>query len=162
MPATLQADTPFTLGNYPPQIQQAVLAVEACGVQDLVLPITFATANNAVLFTVPTGLRVQIEKVFWEVTTSWTGGSSSAIGLSSSNVAYNTAGDLLGGASGDVLATLVSTTASGFCGTTGTKLTTQGLVVLVAADTVKFNRITSAFTVGAGNVHLKVCVLPAN
>lgn len=113
--------------------------------------IAFGTANNAVLFTVPDGLKLALSRAWWEVTTGFTGGTSSAIGLSSSNSAYSTAGDLLGGASGDLAATLV---AGQIGGTIGAKFGSNGVVVLSAADTVKFNRIASVYTAGAGFVHL--------
>lgn len=117
----------------------------------LKLAIAFGTADAAVLFTTPdTGYKLNVERLFWEVTTGFTGGSSSAIGVSSSNAAYNTKGDLLGGASGDVAATLVSGIKGG---TIGAKFGSNGVVVLVAGDTLRFDRITSAFTAGAGFVH---------
>jgi hypothetical protein len=128
-------------------------------VVDLILPITFATAASAVLYTVPTGWRLDIVGSFWEVTTSWTGGSSSAIGLSSSNAGLSTSGNVLGGSGGDVAATLVSTGALAK-GTVGAGLYKPG-AVLVGGDTIKFNQITSAFTAGAGNAHVSVNVLLA-
>ena len=110
---------------------------------DLVLPVTFATADVAVLYTLPTGCRLQIVSSFWEVTLAWTGGSSSAIGVSSSNAGMSTAGDVLGGASGDVLATLVATGAFAK-GTVGAKIG-KPAASLSPGETLKFNRITSAF-----------------
>jgi len=121
-------------------------------VVDLKIPVDFNATDAQVLFTVPTGFRLRPTRPFIEVTTPWTGGASSAIGLSSSNAAYNTKGDLLGGASGDVLAGLTN----GMRGTIGAKVASLGLVVLVATDTVRFDRITSAFTAGVGIVHLPV------
>jgi hypothetical protein len=122
------------------------------------LPISYATADAEVLFTVPTAMTIAIQPYcMWEVTTAWTGGSSSAIGISSSLSPHDTAGDIHGGASGDVLATLV----------VGYKVGTQGAsftaapkcVVLTAGATIKFNRITSAFTAGAGYIHLPAVVV---
>jgi hypothetical protein len=121
---------------------------------DLTFPIAFGTADAAVLYTVPTGCRLHVRRGYWEVATGFTGGSSSAIGLSSSNAAYNTKGDLLGGAGGDVAATLV---AGIIPGTIGAK--TAAGVILVAGNTVRFDRITSAFTAGAGFAHLIADVL---
>lgn len=117
----------------------------------LKIPFTFATADAAVLFAIPAGLKIEIGKVFWETTVTFAGGASSKIGLKSSNAAYNTAGDLLGGSSGD--GTLASTTP--YSGTIGTKIA-AGPVVLIAADTVIFNRMTSAFTSGSGFVHMSI------
>ena len=126
-------------------------------VVDMVFPIGFGTADATVLFTVPTNARLLVRRGYWAVTTGFTGGSSSSIGLSSSNAAYNTKGDLLGGAGGDVAATLVA----GACipGTIGAK--TAAGIFLNAGDTIKFNQITSAFTAGAGFAHL-VCDVLAN
>ena len=118
------------------------------------LPIGFATADAATLFTVPAGFRLQLDPLFWEVTADWTGGSSSAIGISSADAPHETKGDLLGGATGNVLADL--TAAIGKTqGTKGVSFTTTppGVVVLEATDTIRFDRITSAFTAGAGFVH---------
>lgn len=115
-------------------------------------PIAAATADAEVLYTVPANLSISIQSVLWEVTTAFTGGASSAIGLSSSLAPHETKGDVHGGAAGDVLATL----------TVGFKRGTQGLsftaapnsVVLTAGATIRFDRITSAFTAGAGYVHI--------
>lgn len=116
------------------------------------LPISYATADAEVLYTVPANRSIRIVDALWEVTTAWTGGTSAAIGLSSSLAPHDTAGDVHGGASGDVLATLVV----GFKrGTVGVSISAApNCIVLTAASTIKFNRITSAFTAGAGYVHL--------
>ena len=121
------------------------------GMVSLILPITYATADAAVLLTFPTGAEFRIWECFWRVTTGFTGGSSSAIGLSSTKSGFSTKGDLLGGAAGDVTATL---------GTAGTKLGTIGAKldgddkrsIFVATETLRFDAITSAFTAGAGSV----------
>jgi len=123
---------------------------------DITAAIGFGTADAAVLYTVPTGFRLILGVPFHNVTTSWTGGSSSAIGLSSSNGGLSTAGDLLGGATGDVAAGLLSTGAYAK-GTVGAKIGKPG-AVLIAAETVIFNRITSVFTAGASTVHIPVFV----
>jgi len=124
----------------------------------LKLPIDFSLADAAVLYTIPTLINgasaVRIDKVYWEVTTSFTGGASSAIGISSNNTGYATKGDLIGGASGDVAATLVSTGLTYKGGTLGAKFGSNGIVALVAGNTIRFDRITSAFTAGAGYVHI--------
>lgn len=133
--------------------------LRADGSLDVALAVSSATLNNAVLWTVPAGFELFVPGSAWEVTVSFTGGSSSAIGLSSSNAGLATAGDLLGGASGDVLATLVSTGAK-YKGTKGTKVGLPG-AVLVGGDTVLFNRVTSAFTAGSGFGHLFPTVLRA-
>lgn len=116
---------------------------------DLKIPVAFGTADATVLLTIPVGFRLQIVRSFWEATVAFTGGASSAIGIDSSNANSNTAGDLLGGATGDVAAAL-GTGALG--GTVGAKIASSP--ILVAADTIKFNRITSAFTAGSGFAHV--------
>lgn len=118
--------------------------------------ISYANADADVLYTVPANMTLYVlPNVIWEVTTGWTGGTSSAIGLSSSATGFTTKGDLHGGASGDVAATLVT----GFKrGTAGAKIASPG-VVLPAGSTIRFDRITSAFTAGAGNVIIPVMTL---
>lgn len=155
MPAALP--TYDQCANYPPALAQAVTGA---GRFTLTLPITFALADAAVLYTVPAGMRISLERAFWEITTSFTGGSSSAIGISSSNTNYNTKGDLLGGASGDVAAVVIST-GNPFKGTVGAKAATQGLIILVAGDTIRFDRVTSVFTAGVGLVHIPCTIIPS-
>ena len=113
------------------------------------------------LFTVPTGVRLAIHRAGWDVDTSWTGGSSSAIGLSSSNAAYNTKGDIQGGAGGDLAAAM---TGPGFRGGSaiGAKFATNGFIVLVGGDTIRFDRIVSAYTAGSGRAQLWCSILPSS
>lgn len=126
----------------------------------LKLPIGFATLDGAAILTVPAGFALRLAGLpFYDITTAFTGGTSSAIGVASSVAGYVTAGDILGGATGDVEAGL---TAGVKPGTVGTKLDTaaerQGLV-LVALDTLTFERIASAFTAGAGFVCVPVAIM---
>jgi hypothetical protein len=119
----------------------------------LKLAVGFATADAAVLFTVPAGKRLSIDRTFWEVTADWTGGTSSAIGASSATAPHDTKGDLLGGAGGDVAADLQA--ADGVTGgTVGASFGSNGVVVLDAADIIRFDRIVDAFTAGAGFIHV--------
>lgn len=123
----------------------------------LYLPFTFATADGATLLTVPTGCVLKLDSAHWKITTAMTGGSSSAIGVAATGA--TTAGDILGGSSGDVAATLTAGTKAG---TVGTLMDTDAELharLLVAGDTVTFERITSAFTAGAGAVGLVVDIL---
>lgn len=124
---------------------------------DIKIPVTFALADAAVLYTVPTGFRLRPGTSFWEPTANWTGGSSSAIGISSSNAGASTKGDLLGGAGGDVAATLVASAV--FAGTVGAKVPAAPGLVLVGGNMLRFDRVTSAFTAGTGFVHVPVTVL---
>jgi len=124
----------------------------------LKLAIDYTLADAAVLYTVPTGLTIAMfSNAMWQVTTAWTGGTSSAIGISSSNSGYSTKGDVHGGASGDLLATLTV----GFKqGTVGAKVSAAPkCVVLTAGDTIRFDRIASVFTTGAGYIHLPFFVV---
>lgn len=127
----------------------------------LKLPIAFGLTDGATILTVPTGLALKlVAEPFWEVTTGWTGGTASTIGVASSQAGYNTAGDLLGGAAGDATATLG--TAGVKPGTIGVKLDTlaeRQAFVLNAADTLTYEEITSAYTVGAGFVCLPVAIM---
>lgn len=124
---------------------------------DLKLAVGFAKADAAVLYTVPVGFTLQLGVPWWEVTTSWTGGTNSAIGLSSSNAGLSTKGDLLGGAGGDVAATIVSTGALAK-GTVGAQIG-KPPAVLQAGDTIRFDRVVDAFTAGAGFAHVPVHLL---
>lgn len=130
------------------------------GLRLLSMPVTFATADAAVLATVPTGAVLMLEELYWTIGTNWTGGSSSAIGVSSNKSGYSTKGDLLGGATGNVLAEL-TTALSPTLGTIGAGFDTlaKRRKLLVAGDTIRFDRITSVFTAGAGAVNAKISLL---
>jgi hypothetical protein len=126
------------------------------------LAIGFATADAALLLTVLEGFALRmVEYPFWEVTADFTGGASSAIGVSTNKASYNTKGDLLGGATGDVAAGL---TAGVKVGTMGVKLDTPAerqALILVEGDAIRFDRITSVFAAGAGFVRLPVVLATA-
>jgi hypothetical protein len=124
---------------------------------DLKLAVDFNKADAAVLYTVPAGFTLQIGVPWWEVTTPFAGGAASAIGLSSSNAGLNTKGDILGGAGGDVAATLVATGQLAK-GTKGTKIGTPSALI-VAGETIRFDRITSVFTSGVGFAHVPVYLI---
>lgn len=122
---------------------------------DLVLPVGFATADAAVLYTAPTGAIILPMHAWWDVSVAWTGGTSSAIGLSSDAAGAATQGDLLGGAGGDLLADL---TIGAFRGSPGAVIG-QPPTAIVAAEVLRFDRIVSAFTAGAANAHVLARVL---
>lgn len=158
MPQTLP--TRDQLATFPPAIADMLINATAGMLHGtLALPITFATANNAVLFTVPAGYRMQVVDAAWEPLVSWTGGASSAIGLGTSNAGYPAAGALLGGASGDVLAGLTATPATPLKRTIGSAVAAG--VWLIAGDTIRFNQITSAFTAGTGFAHVFYRLVPS-
>lgn len=123
------------------------------GAVDLACPIAYTTADGAVLLTIPTGARFKLESAHWEVTTGFTGGAASAIGVASTTM--STAGDILGGSGGDVAATLVAGAA--IPGTVGGKLDALSEIhanLFGAAEAFTLERIASAFTAGVGKVHL--------
>lgn len=117
---------------------------------DLKMATIFSLADAAVLFTVPTGFRLRPTRPFHEITANWTGGTNSAVGVSSNSALANTKGDLLGGAGGDIAAGMLA--ANVFTGTTGAKIGSQ--VVLVAGNTIRWDRIVDAFTAGTGFLHV--------
>jgi hypothetical protein len=119
---------------------------------DIPLAISKDLADAAVLYKIEKGLRLLVEQIFWEIVTGFTGGTSSAIGLSASVAPHTTKGDLLGGAAGDVAATLVAGVRAG---TLGVSFSADPKLVVLDEDTeIRFDRITSAFTAGAGYVHI--------
>jgi hypothetical protein len=123
------------------------------------LPIAFGDADHDAILTVPAGFVMRLIGLpFWEITTGFAGGSSSAIGIATDITGYDTAGDILGGAAGDVAATLV---AGIIPGTIGPKLDTEAerqALVFQGGDLVTYEEITSAFTSGAGFVCLPVAI----
>lgn len=128
----------------------------------LKLAVDKTLADNATLFTCPTGVRLKPREAYWDVTVSWSGGTSSAIGVHASPTGWTTKGDILGGASGDLAATLVSTNAR-MVGTVGAQLDTyaHGRLILVAADTLNYDKIASTYTAGSGFVRV-LCDVLAN
>lgn len=147
-----------SIANFPPAQADAMMTLFNQGMPFwLTLAFTSATADAAVLYTVPTGYRMFIHRTCWEIIADMTGGASSAIGLSSSATGFTTKGDLLGGAAGDVAATLVAGIKGG---TLGADFASNGVIVLPAAATIRFDRITSAFTAGSGQAHLQISMLP--
>lgn len=124
---------------------------------DLAMPFTYATADGATLFTVPAGCYLRVVRGYWEVTTAFAGGSSSAIGLASDQTGHTSAGDLLGGSGGDVEATLI--VGDYIEGTVGADQAAG--IILAPGKLVTFERITSAFTSGVGIAHL-VCEVLKN
>jgi|688.fasta_scaffold120395_2 hypothetical protein len=131
------------------------------GTANIVLPFTFATADAAVMLTVPAGCLLLLRKFYWTIAADMTGGASSAIGVSSSKTGFTTKGDLLGGATGDVAAALTAAL-SPANGTIGAKMDTVAelhTTLWKAADIIRFDRITSAFTAGSGAVNVVADIL---
>lgn len=159
MPNTLQVPSFANSLHVPENGKSLVNLFENGAPQWLALPVDFNTADAAALFTVPIGYRLYLSRLFWEVSVAFTGGSSSAIGVSSDATGFTTKGDLLGGATGDVLATLTTGIKGG---TLGTKFGSNGVVVIPAGKVLRFDRITSAFTAGSGLVHVHASILPTS
>lgn len=126
-------------------------------IADISLPIAFGTADATALATLPTGFFGRVARGYWHVTASFTGGTASTIGLSSDQTGFSTKGDILGGAAGDVAATLVQTGAGKMAGTIGAKIAAG--VFLNGGQILRFDAITSAFTAGTGFAHLIFDVL---
>jgi hypothetical protein len=126
----------------------------------LSMPITFETADAAALLTVPAGALLLPRDFWWTISADFTGGASSAIGVSTDHTGYDTKGDFLGGATGDLAAALTAALSPTF-GTIGGAWTTltERQLILQPAEIVRFDRITSAFTAGSGNVEMIAYVL---
>jgi hypothetical protein len=128
------------------------------------LPVAFGMADGATIWTIPEGFAVRASGLpYWEVTAAWTGGSSSAIGIASSRTGFTAAGAVLGGAGGDVLATLVAGIAAGTIGTGFDSLAEIQAALFEEGDTFTYEEITSAFTAGSGFVcmPIHIAVAPA-
>jgi hypothetical protein len=125
-----------------------VTSAAGAGIVTLKLACSYTTADAAVLFTVPAGHNLRVNRVYWNNTTAWTGGTNSAIGASSSNASYATKGDLQGGAGGDLTAAMGAGIKPGSAA--GAAFGSNGVVVLVPGDTIRFDRIASVYTAGAG------------
>lgn len=128
--------------------------LRCCGGINLRIPYDYTIADAGILYTFPTSVIFEQHWPSWgDITTSFTGGTVSSIGWSSSNkTGLTTKGDLLGGASGDLAATLVA--ASGVRGTLGNNQnsisTWRTRTLWVAGNTIRFDRIVSAYTAGVG------------
>lgn len=121
----------------------------------LVVQVSHETVDDGVLYTLPSDVRMQlVGRPFADVSVSFASVGGAALGISSSNAAYNTDGDLFGGASGSLSAALAAGLRGG---TIGAKLASSGLVVLVGGDTIKANLFTSTFEAGAAKVYFPVC-----
>lgn len=126
------------------------------------LAVSAALANNAVIHTVPEGFALRLAGLpYWEVVTPWTGGSSSAIGISSSRTGFTADGALLGGAAGDVLAGLTAGIRPGTIGTGVDTIAEQYAGLFVEGDTFIYDEITSAFTAGDGFACIPIAIAVA-
>ncbi len=127
---------------------------------DLKAAIGFALADNATLVTVPVGFLISTVRPFLEIVTQFAGGTNAAIGVSASVVPFSTAGDIIGGAGGELTAALTA----GMRGKLGTALAaalagTGQPFTLAAGGILKWNKIVDSFTSGAGFLHVPVTQL---
>lgn len=126
---------------------------------DLVIPVTFANTDNQQLVLVPTPMTLLpvYAGIFLEVVTAWAGGATPTVGLSFTNgTVTRTKGNLAGGAAGNGAFTFVTyqqlTLGSQYSIAAGT----TNAVVLGPGSTILWDRITSAYTSGTGNIHIPV------
>jgi len=119
---------------------------------DIAIPISYANTDAERLVIAPTNSLLAIGRCYWEVTADFTGGTASAIGISSDAAPHSTKGDILGGSGGDVAATLVAS-AGKQLGTVGADYA-GGILIHGGDSPARFDRITDAFTAGTGFFHL--------
>jgi hypothetical protein len=126
----------------------------------LSFPFTWETADAAALLTMPAGAYLWPARLWWKITADMTGGAGSTIGVSTDVTGYDVKGDLLGGAAGDAAAALTAALSPAL-GTIGAKWDTvpEKRFMLRPADVLRFDRITSAFTAGAGSVEMTALVV---
>lgn len=122
-------------------------------------PIAFGQADNATIFTVPEGFALRPAGMpYWEVTTGFDGGTSSALGINSAKTGFTADGAILGGTGGDVAATLVAGIVAGTIGGGMDSLAELQAALFEEGDIFRINEITDAFTAGAGFFCMPVVV----
>lgn len=144
-----------------PQVHANASGVEENNGGDLYaikIAVDYTLADATVLFTVPFRSVMIPDSAFVEVTTGFTGGTSSAVGISSSQTAYTTKGMLMGGSAG--LLTAVIGTATIVRGTQGTGITASpNVIVLEKGATIRWDLIASQYAAGAGFIHMAFRVI---
>jgi len=124
------------------------------GASDIIIPFTYATADAAILYTFPTGAIFQLLTAFYDVSTTFAGGTNSGIGVSSSNLTgFTTKGDLIA----ETVAAALGSSAAINPGTVGAvmdTLTELKTALFTAGKTVRHDRTTDAFTSGVATLHL--------
>jgi hypothetical protein len=136
-----------------------VRADKACVLK---IPVAAAMDDNETIFTVPAGFALRLAALpYWEVTTGFTGGTGSALGVNSTKTGYTADGALLGGTGGDVAATLVAGVVPGTIGGGLDSLAELQAALFVEDDEFRVNEITDAFTAGAGFVCVPVVIAAA-
>ncbi len=119
------------------------------GSVNLELPIARTMADHTALLTLPTGAVFRLEYAHWRITTGFTGGSSAAIGIQSTTL--STAGDILGGASGELTAVIGA--AGVVAGTVGAKMDTDVEIqanLFTAGEVFYFEKVADTYAAGAG------------
>ncbi len=125
----------------------------------LSLAATKDTLDAATLFTVPVGAKIHPREAWWETTQTFNG-TTPKLGVHASPTGWDTPGDILGGATGDT----VASTDSRMAGTIGAALDTRenGRLIMIAADTFKFDIVSGSLsTQGATKVRI-LCDVFAN
>lgn len=117
------------------------------------IPVDFSIVDATVLFVVPFRSILLPDSTFLEIVTGFTGGTSSAVGLSSAQAPYTTKG-MLGGGSGGYLTAVIGS-AGIVRGIQGTGFTAApNIMLLEAGSNIRWDLIASQYTAGAGFVHL--------
>jgi len=126
---------------------------------DLVIPVTFANTDGQQLVLSPAEMTILpvYAGIFIEVVTPWAGGVAPTIGLSFSNgTVPRLKGNLAGGVAGNGAFTYVTyrqlTLGQQYFIGAGT----SDAVVLGPGSQIFWDRITSAYTSGTGNIHIPV------
>lgn len=126
------------------------------------LPVSAANDDGDTIGTIPEGFAVRLTGLpYWETTDGWTGGDSSAIGIAASRTGFTAAGALLGGAAGDIAATLVAGIAAGTVGSALDSFAELQAALFEEGDEFTYEEITSAFTAGEGFACLPVIIATA-
>lgn len=123
------------------------------------IPIAFGMADAEAIETIPEGFALRLTgHPYWEIVTPFAGGVASTIGISTDLTGYDTKGDILGGAAGDSTAVESAGIA---VGTQGGQLNDNvgfNDILMEEGKKFRYDRITSAYTAGAGFVRIPVAV----
>jgi len=123
------------------------------------IPIGFAMGDAAAIETIPEGFALRLTgHSYWEITTPFAGGTGSKIGISTDLTGYDTKGDILGGAAGDGTAVESAGIAVGTAGGELNDHVRLHDILLEEGKKLRFDRITDAYTAGAGFVRVPVAV----
>jgi len=123
------------------------------------VPVDYTKADGAAIETIPEGFVLRLTgHAYWQITTPFAGGTGSTIGISTNITGYDTKGDILGGAAGD--STKVES-AGVDPGTQGGEMVDEVAfhdLLFIEGSELQYDRITDAYTAGAGFVCIPVAV----